>query len=84
MVVLNKKFDIVLELFFQRVSSLCIDCSKIDKLRVSLNMHRLLLSGGNLWSILFDYEVELYFRISNPKFRKQTLMIFVSRPRLFK
>ena len=45
--VLNAKFVNVVELFVQHVSSLCIDCSKMNKLvGVSINVYKLLLSGG--------------------------------------
>ena len=44
--VLNPKFVIVVELCLQHVFSLCIDCSKMNKLEVSLNEYKLLLSGG--------------------------------------
>ena len=66
------------------MSSLCIDCSKINKLRVSWLYSYILLPGGNLWSILLDYKVELYFRIFDPEIRKQTVIIFASRPKFFK
>ena len=60
MVVLNNKFVIiVLELFLQHVSFLFIDFSKINKIII-------------FWSILLQYEVQLYFRIFNPEIRKQS------------
>ncbi len=79
MTVLNPKFDKVVELFLQHVSSRCIDCSKMNKLGVSINVYKLSISGGKFSNFLFDYEVELYDvieLISNPEIRNQTLTIF--------
>ena len=43
MVVFNLKFVNVVELFIQHMSYLCIDCSKMSNLGVSINVLKLLL-----------------------------------------
>ena len=55
-----------------------------NKQAESLVIIYILLPGDNLWSILLDYEVELYFRIFDPEIRKQTVIIFASRPKFLK
>ena len=57
------KFVNVVALYLQHMSSLCIDCSKMNK--VSINMYKCCFQVANFEVVYFDYEIELYFEISN-------------------
>ena len=63
------KFVNVVALLLQHVSSLCINCLKMNKLKgLDKYVYEYIFKAAN-------FEIELYFGISDPEIRNQILMI---------